>query len=93
MCIRDSLACVAKCVKTGSGRNGWRSGHGTVSYTHLTKDYGTWYYVQNGILNWDYTGRTKYYGTWYYVENGVLNWDYTGLTKYYDTWYLSLIHI
>ena len=47
--------------------------------------YGTWYYVQNGILNWDYTGLTKYYGTWYYVENGVLNGNYTGLTKYYDT--------
>ena len=56
-------------------------------YSGLTNYYGTWYYVENGVLNWKYSGLTNYYGTWYYVEGGILNWKYTGLAKYYDTWY------
>ena len=49
------------------------------------KYYNTWYYVENGELNWNFTGLTDYYGTKYYVENGVLNWDsvsYTHLDVY-----------
>lgn len=49
--------------------------------------YGTWYYVEDGVLNWDYTGLTLYYGTWYYLEEGFLNWNYYGLTNYYGTYY------
>ena len=51
-------------------------------YTSLTNYYGTWYYVEGGILNWKYTGLAKYYDTWYYIQNGVLNWNYTGITSY-----------
>ena len=52
------------------------------------KYYGTWYYVENGELNWSFTGLTDYYGTKYYVENGVLNWNYTGLALLgSDEWY------
>ena len=51
-------------------------------YTSLTNYYGTWYYVENGVLNWNYTGLAKYYDTWYYIQNGVLNWNYTGYVEF-----------
>lgn len=63
------------------------SGKNDTSYSGLVNYYGTYYYVENGVLNWDYSGLTKYYDTWYYVENSELKWNYTGLTKYYGTWY------
>lgn len=48
---------------------------------------GTWYYVEDGKLNWNYTGLVKYYGTWYYVHNGVLDWNHNGLVYHKGTWY------
>ncbi len=56
-------------------------------YTGLVEYYGTYYYVENGYLNWGYTGLAPYGSDWYYVTNGVLDWTYTGLTEYYGSWY------
>ncbi len=49
----------------------------------------TWYYIQNGALNWNYTGLCQYYGTWYYIQNGTLNWKYTGLCFFQNKWYID----
>ena len=48
---------------------------------------GQWYYIENGIVNYEYTGLCKHAGTWYYIENGILNWEYTGLAQYNGQWY------
>ena len=55
--------------------------------TTLVKYYSTWYYVENGVINWNTTTLCNYYGTWYYVKNGVLDWSATTLCNYYGTWY------
>ena len=45
----------------------------------MTKYYDTWYYVEQGRLNWDYTGITAYEGMQYYVEGGIVD------AKYFET--------
>ena len=77
-----SSAVLKKCgmVLEGIARQKYyKNGEVCTSYTGLTLYYGTWYYVERGVLNWNYTGLTKYYGTWYYVQKGILNWKYNGI--------------
>ena len=57
------------------------------SYTGLVNYYGTWYYVEEGFLNWDYCSLTNYYGTYYGVVNGVLDWNFSGVLRYGTTLY------
>lgn len=51
--------------------------HGKINwkYTNLVKYYSTWYYVENGQINWNKNTlcQVNGSGTWYYVENGQLN--------------------
>lgn len=37
----------------------------------MTNYYGKWYYIKNGVLNWDYKGYFTQDGVRYYVKNGV----------------------
>ena len=43
--------------------------------------YGTWYYVEDGVLNWEFLGLTDYYGTLYFVKDGVLDWGFSGFVS------------
>ena len=45
---------------------------------------GTWYYVQNGRINWDYEGIVSYNGKKYYVTNAKIDWSFTGKYKNYN---------
>lgn len=40
---------------------------------------GNWYYVKNGMIDWNVTALVPHNGVWYYVENGCLNWSYNGI--------------
>ena len=40
--------------------------------TTLFNYYGTWYYIEGGVLNWGANLYHNYYGTTYRVVNGVV---------------------
>ena len=48
---------------------------------------GTWYYVENGLVNWNYTGIVIRNGIGYYVERGTINWKFNGKMKQGDKIY------
>ena len=56
-------------------------------YTGLYECLGTWYYFENGDVNWNANTLVKHGDSWFYVFNGEIAWDYVGLVKFYDTWY------
>ena len=56
-------------------------------YTGLFEYNGTWYYFENGRINWGYNSLVNFNNTWYYVSYGEVAWDYSGLVSYYDDWY------
>ena len=47
----------------------------------------TWYYVQNGFVNWNFSGLVLFNGNWYYVNNGVIDWNYSNIVEYNGSWY------
>ena len=56
-------------------------------YTGIFECLGTWYYFENGDINWNTNTLIKHGDSWFYVYNGEVAWDYTGLVNFYDAWY------
>lgn len=53
-----------------------------------TDDYdGTWYYLNNGVVDYDYEGLVYLDGAYYYVENGIWSKNIDTMTEYGGTWY------
>ncbi|MBR1571626.1 MAG: hypothetical protein IJ655_02685 [Lachnospiraceae bacterium] len=47
-----------------------------------------WYYLRNGVVDWEYTGMASNEYGWWYFEDGSLNWTYTGMAcNEYGWWY------
>ena len=49
-------------------------------------EYG-WFYINNGVLDWNYTGLAYNEYGWFYVRNGALDWGYTGLANNEYGWF------
>ena len=58
-----------------------------VNATTLCYFSDTWFYIENGVINWDATTLFYLYDTWFYIENGVINWDAKTLCNYNDNWF------
>ena len=58
-----------------------------VNATTLCNFADTWFYIENGKVNWDAKTLCNYNGDWFYVENGAVNWNATTLCNMYDTWF------
>ncbi|WP_294526716.1 hypothetical protein, partial [uncultured Allofournierella sp.] len=45
---------------------------------------GNWYYIKNGVLDWNYTGLAPRVenGNYYYVKSGMLDWTFNGQVEY-----------
>ena len=56
-------------------------------YTGILECLGTWYYFENGDVNWNCNTLIKHGDNWFYIYNGEVLWDYTGLINFYDAWY------
>ncbi len=56
-------------------------------YTGILECLGTWYYFENGDVNWNTNTLVKHGDSWFYIYNGEVAWDYTGLINFYDAWY------
>ena len=56
-------------------------------FTGLYECLGTWYYFENGDINWNANTLVKYGDSWFYVLNGEIAWDYVGLVCFNDVWY------
>ncbi len=75
-------------LKEINGQWVYASGNNIITdYTGLVAYGDTFYYVENGYLNWNYTGLAPYYGEFFYVTDGIINWNYTGLVEYYGSFY------
>jgi len=59
------------------------------SYTNMVFYDGIFYYVENGLINWDYVGLAQHKETevWYYVNGGGVDRSFTGLTMYNGRWF------
>ena len=65
------------------------SGVTSTGYTGLKKIDGTWYYVQNDVINKNYTGLCKHNGDWWFVRNGVVDFNTNSVEKnQYGWWYI-----
>ena len=49
---------------------------------------GTWYYAENGVVNWNFTGLINKDGVKYYVERGVVNFRFNGKVTYENQVYI-----
>ena len=58
-------------------------------YTNLVYYNDIFYYVENGLINWDYVGLAQHKETevWYYVNGGGVDRSFTGLTMYNGRWF------
>ena len=83
-------------VEAATGKNGlYHEGNDWNYYvddniaavTTLVKYNGSWWYVNNGKV--DFSARTliKYNGTWFFVENGKVNFSARTVVKYNGTWF------
>ena len=62
--------------------------NGNKSYeTTLCYFANTWFYVENGKVNWSARTLCNYNGDWFFVENGMVNWNATTLCYFADTWF------
>ena len=41
----------------------------------LVKYNGTWWFIENGRIQWNGDSIVQYGGTWYYVKNGQVDWN------------------
>lgn len=55
--------------------------------TTLTKYNGSWWYVENGKINFNKTTLCKYNGSWWFVRGGRVDFNYNGLCKYNGSWW------
>ena len=55
--------------------------------TTLVKFSGSWYYVEDGVVNTSFTGFMSFNGARYYVKNGKVATGTTGLVKHGGVWY------
>ena len=46
--------------------------------TKLFCFYDEWYYIENGVINWNSEAIATHDGVRYYVSGGKIAWDYTG---------------
>lgn len=44
---------------------------------------GTWYYLNDGYIQWQDEGLIDFNGTKYYYNNGTVNWNYNGFIECY----------
>ncbi len=56
-------------------------------YTGLFEYLGTWYYCENGNINWNCDTLVQYNDRWFYAYGGEVNWGYTGLVYYNNAWF------
>lgn len=55
--------------------------------TTLVKHSGSWYYVKNGVVDFDFAGFVYYNGSQFYVKNGKVASATTGLVKSNGVWF------
>ncbi len=48
----------------------------------LCKYNGTWWYINNGVVNFSKTTLCKYGKNWFAVSKGKVAWNYTGYLNY-----------
>ena len=48
---------------------------------------GSWWYVENGKINFGKTTLCKYNGSWWYVKHGKIDFSATTLTMYNGSWW------
>lgn len=69
----------------------FRPHYSNASAPYLSDQSGTWYYYNNGAIDYSFTGLFQHQTNknWYYIRNGKIDWNFTGLVQHQTNknWY------